>query len=59
MADPTTAYMLKNKLPLTQHGWLELNYMGGKKTVDDLEGEGLAELPDGFEDWPVDEKAIN
>jgi hypothetical protein len=58
-SDPTTAYMLKNKIQLTQRTWLELNYMGDKHSIKDLEGEELAELPDGFEDWPEDETVIN
>jgi hypothetical protein len=59
MSDPTTTYMLKNKIPLTQRTWIELNYMGDKHSVSELEGEELADLPDGFEDWPEDETAIN
>ncbi len=58
MIDHVLNYILNNKISLCQRNWLELNY-GDKRNIKDLEGEELAELPDGFEDWPVDETAIN
>jgi len=44
MTDPTKAYILENKIPLTQRGGLELNYMGDKHTGEDLQGEGWGDL---------------
>ena len=51
--------MLKNKIAITQRNYIELAHMGDKHTVDDLDGEELAELPERFEDWPVDESQVN
>jgi len=52
-------YMLKNKIAITQRNYIELAYMGDKHTVDDLDGEELAELPDGFDEWPIEESQVN
>jgi hypothetical protein len=52
-------YMLKHNIPITQRNYIALAYMGDKHTVDDLDGEELAELPDGFEDWPLDELQVS
>jgi hypothetical protein len=30
-----------------------------KSSIDELEGEELADLPEGFQDWPVDETSVN
>lgn len=30
-----------------------------KHSLEELEAEERAELPDGFEDWPVDETKVN
>ena len=57
--DHVLDWMLKNKIAITQRNYIELAYMGERHTVDDLESEELAELPDGFEDWCVDEARVN
>ena len=57
--DHIVRYMLKHGIPITQAGYLALAYMGEKNSVEELEGEELAGLPDGFEDWPVDEGPAN
>ena len=59
MDDCVLNWMLKHKIPTTQRTYIELAYMGDKHSILDLEGEQLAELPEGFEDWPVEEMAIN
>jgi hypothetical protein len=43
--------------PLTQQNYLRLAYWDDR-TIDDLGPEELAELPEGFEDWPRTEKDI-
>ena len=58
MLDYVLQYMVKTGIQITQRNYLELNY-GYKRSVDNLEGEELAELPDGFEDWPEDEGLVN
>lgn len=44
--------MLKRKIPLTQQNYIELAYMGDKHSIEELGVEEIAELPEGFEDWP-------
>ena len=56
--DHVLAYMLKQKVPLTQENYLNLAYFGQKSSLEELEGEEIAQLPEGFEDWPVTEKDI-
>jgi hypothetical protein len=51
-------YMLKHNIPITQRNYIEIAFMG-QKSVEELEAEELAELPDGFEDWPLDESQVN
>jgi hypothetical protein len=51
-------WMLKNG-PLSQSAYLNLAYLGEKDSIEQLEGEELAELPEGFEDWPVYESPVN
>ena len=55
MSDHVTAYLLKRKIQLTQRAWIRHAYLGAQSTVEELEGEELADLPENFEDWPVDE----
>lgn len=52
MTDYVLAWMLKNKIPLTQCNYLELAYMGDKHSLEELEAEERAELPEDFEVWP-------
>jgi hypothetical protein len=47
--------MLKNGIPVTQRNYLEICYFGAKSSLDDLDAEELADLPDDFLHWPVDE----
>jgi hypothetical protein len=55
-------YVLKKLLELgsalTQENYLRLAYWDDR-TIDDLGPEELAELPEGFEEWPRTEKDIN
>jgi hypothetical protein len=51
--------MLERKIPLTQKNYLELAYFGEKSSVEELGSEELADLPESFQDWPVDEHAVN
>jgi hypothetical protein len=59
MTDYVLEWMLKNKIAITQRNYIELAYMGDKHSLEELEGEELADLPEGFQDWPVDEMAVN
>ena len=56
--DHVLDYLLKNKIAITQRNYIEIAYMG-EKSVEELEAEELAELPEGFEDWPLDESQVN
>ena len=51
--------MLRLGTPLTQRNYIEFAWFGDKHSIEELEGEELAMLPDGFEDWPADESKIN
>jgi hypothetical protein len=53
--DCVTRSLIENGIPLTQRNWIEAAYLGDKSSIDQLEGEELADLPEGFEEWPVDE----
>jgi hypothetical protein len=57
--DCVTRALIEHHLPLTQANWITFAYFGSKSSIDELDGEELAALPDGFEDWPADEKHIN
>jgi hypothetical protein len=59
MNDYVLAYMLEHKIAITQRNYIELAYLGDKHSLKELEGEERAELPEGFEDWPVDEMRVN
>jgi len=58
MSDCVLDYMLNHKIPLTQQNYLEIAYMGGKHSIEELGEEEIAELPEGFEDWPLTERHI-
>jgi hypothetical protein len=45
--------------PLTQENYLRLAYMGDKHSIEELGPEELAELPEGFEEWPRTEREIH
>jgi hypothetical protein len=51
--------MLLNKIPLTQSNYLALAYFGEKSSIEELGEEEIAELPEGFEDWPEHESLVN
>jgi hypothetical protein len=57
--DYVLRYMIANKIPVTQTNYLTLAYFGDKSSIDELGGEELADLPEGFQGWPVDEIAVN
>ena len=57
--DYVMQYMIANKIPVTQTNYLTLAYFGDKSSIDELEGEELADLPEDFQDWPVDEMSVN
>jgi hypothetical protein len=46
--------MLKNGVPITQTNYLDFCFLD-QRSLDDLDAEELADLPDDFLDWPVDE----
>jgi hypothetical protein len=58
MSDYVMEKLLKLGLPLTQQNYLRLAYWD-ERTIDDLGGEELAELPEGFESWPRTEMDIH
>jgi len=47
--NPIVAYLVKNKIPLTVQNYVECNWMG-EKTVEDLEGEEIAEIEELLEE---------
>jgi hypothetical protein len=57
--DCVTKSLIANGVPLTQRNWIEFAYPGDKSSIDQLEGEELADLPEGFENWPEDELPVN
>jgi hypothetical protein len=57
--DSVTAFLIKHKIPLTQKNWIEAAYFGDKSSLEELGGEERADLPEGFEDWPIDEVLVN
>ena len=57
--DCVLRFMLVHKIPLTQKNYLELAYLGEKSSVEELGGEELADLPESFHEWPVDEHSVN
>jgi hypothetical protein len=57
--DCVTQCLIDNGVALTQRNWLKVAYLGAKSSVGDLGGEELADLPEGFEDWPEDELLVN
>ena len=58
MDDCVVKMLLKLGSPLTQQNYLQLAYWDDR-TIDDLGPEELAELPEGFEEWPKTEKEIH
>jgi hypothetical protein len=57
--DIVTAYLLKHRIPLTQRNWILFAYLGDKHSLEELDAEERAELPEDFDDWPVDESQLN
>jgi hypothetical protein len=57
--DLITDYMVRHGVALTQRNWIELAFFGQKHSIEELEGEEFAELPDGFEDWPADYTTVD
>lgn len=56
--DCVLAKMLQLGGPITQKRYLALAYWDNR-TLEDLGPEERAELPEGFEEWPVDELQVN
>ena len=57
--DSVTRVLIENGVPLTQRNWIEFAYLGDKCSIDELDGEELADTPEGLEDWPEDELPVN
>ena len=57
--DHVTAYLIEHGIQVCQRNWIVFSYFGEKDSLEQLEGEEIAGLPDGFEDWPVDEEPVN
>jgi hypothetical protein len=57
--DCVTRSLIENGIPLTQRNWIEAAYLGDKSSIEELDGEELADAPEGFEEWPVDELPVN
>jgi len=57
MNDCVVQMLLKLGSPLTQERYLRLAYWEDR-TIEDLGPEVLAELPEGFEEWPRTEGEI-
>jgi hypothetical protein len=58
MNDYIVQELLELGAPLTQQNYLKLAYWDDR-TIADLGPEELAELPEGFEEWPRTEKDIH
>lgn len=56
--DCVLATMLQLGGQVTQKRYLAFAYWNNR-TLEDLGPEERAELPEGFEDWPVDSETIN
>jgi hypothetical protein len=56
--DIVLRHMLEHKIPLTQGNYLDLCYFG-EKSVEELGGEEVADLPGSFFAWPVDKHSTN
>ncbi len=57
--DCITRSLIANGIPLTQRNWIEAAYLGDKCSIDQLDGEELADPPEGFERWPVDAEHLH
>jgi hypothetical protein len=57
--DAVLKWMLQNKVKVTQRNYIEIAYLGDKHSLEELEAEERVDLPEGFEDWPVDETRVN
>jgi len=57
--DCVTRSLIENGIPLTQRNWIEAAYLGDKSSIDQLDAEEVADAPDGFEVWPVDDLPVN
>jgi hypothetical protein len=57
--DSITRALIDNGLPLTQRNWITFAYLGDKSSIDELDGEELANAPEGFEEWPVDAEHLH
>jgi len=56
--DCVSRVLIEHGLPLTQRNWITFAYLGDKSSIDEPEGEELADLPEGFENWPEDELPV-
>jgi hypothetical protein len=57
--DCVSRVLIENGVPLTQRNWITFAYLGDKSSIDELDGEELADAPEGFEEWPEDELPVN
>jgi hypothetical protein len=57
--DHVVEKMMKEGVALTQENYLLWAFLGEKSSLEELGGEEIAELPEGFEDWPVTEDDIH
>jgi hypothetical protein len=57
--DCVTQALIDKGIPVTQRNWITFAYLGDKSSIEELEGEDFADLPEGFEDWPEDELPVN
>jgi hypothetical protein len=57
--DCVTRVLIERGVPLTQRNWITFAYLGAKFSIDELDAEELADLPEGFEDWPEDARHVN
>ena len=44
--DCVSRVLIEHGLPLTQRNWIEFAYLGGKSSIDELDGEELADTPE-------------
>ena len=57
--DCVTRVLIEHDVSLTQRNWITFAYLGARCSIDELDAEELADLPEGFEDWPEDVGQVN
>lgn len=57
--DYVLAEMRKLKVPMTQRNYIEIASLGEKTSINELGPEEIADLPEDFDSWPVEQMRVN